>query len=73
VSDVWNEALRRGAPANALAVIYFVTRKTTSYPNGPPADVVPTWSFVIMEGKKQVFSMELPDHCSPPARRRRGT
>jgi hypothetical protein len=52
VAEVWQEALRRGAPQNALAHVRLDARHKG-----------PTWEFRISDRSHDVFSMDLPDNC----------
>jgi hypothetical protein len=58
VVDVWNEAIRRGAPVNALASIRLQMRTRQKRDR-------PTWSFQINGPQGRVFEMELFDDECP--------
>jgi hypothetical protein len=58
VVDVWKEALRRGAPDNAIASIRLRTRTRSKRTRS-------TWSFTIPGKERDVFSLELFDDECP--------
>jgi len=62
IVNVWEEAIRKGAPSNARATIRLEMRQHESR-------LVPLWRFSISDDDKVIFNMDLVDSCPthPPS------